>query len=322
MQISVITTINPPSDTVKKLVTIKNMKVVVVGDKKTPENWNHPKVEYLSYVDQSNQFRRLSELLPFNHYGRKNIGYILAINQNPEHIIDFDDDNVPTSKLSQGILPPICELETIMANEPINMYQFFTKRKVWPRGYPLSLLGKPQTFTIQKKIVKPYIQQLLANIDPDVDAIYRLFDSKKIIFKNRAPIAISPNSYSPINSQATIWYKDIFPLLYFPTSVAWRAADIWRGYIAQKIVWTLGGCLTYTPGLVYQKRNFHTFQQDFADELFCYQNTDKLLEVLGSCNPEGTITEKLVYIYELLAKNDLVFHSELPILEAWLKEIH
>ena len=35
----IITTINPPTDDVKKLSTLKDWKVVVVGDTKSPKNW-------------------------------------------------------------------------------------------------------------------------------------------------------------------------------------------------------------------------------------------------------------------------------------------
>ena len=41
-------------------------------------------------------------------------------------------------------------------------------------------------------------------------------------------------AYSPFNSQNTIWFKEIFPLLYLPVSCSMRATDIIRGLVARE----------------------------------------------------------------------------------------
>ena len=43
-------------------------------------------------------------------------------------------------------------------------------------------------------------------------------------------------SFSPFNSQNTIWFKAIFPLLYLPVTCNMRCTDIWRGLIALNIL--------------------------------------------------------------------------------------
>ena len=70
---------------------------MVVGDVRSmskevygiPDN---PRFVYLSVSDQLALFPKVSEMIPWNHYGRKNIGYIYAIKSGAKRIWDFDDD--------------------------------------------------------------------------------------------------------------------------------------------------------------------------------------------------------------------------------------
>ena len=50
-----------------------------------------------------------------------------------------------------------------------------------------------------------------------------------IKFKNNFFVSLE-KAYSPFNSQNTIWFKEIFPLLYLPVSCSMRATDIIRGF--------------------------------------------------------------------------------------------
>ncbi|WP_109313748.1 hypothetical protein [Ruegeria sp. AU67] len=69
--------------------------LVVVGDRKTPDNWSCDGAEYLSVERQLSLGFRLSDALPFDHYCRKMIGYLLAARNGAEMIVDTDDDNLP-----------------------------------------------------------------------------------------------------------------------------------------------------------------------------------------------------------------------------------
>ena len=46
-------------------------------------------------VDQLNSEFTIANLLPKNHYTRKNLGYLYAIKNGADAIIDTDDDNFP-----------------------------------------------------------------------------------------------------------------------------------------------------------------------------------------------------------------------------------
>ena len=61
-------------------------------------------VVFLSVRDQrsmATRFPKLFELIPWNHFGRKNIGYLFAIEQGAEVIWDFDDDNTLIADLTE-----------------------------------------------------------------------------------------------------------------------------------------------------------------------------------------------------------------------------
>ncbi|CAH3141878.1 unnamed protein product [Porites evermanni] len=93
----VVTTINSPTDDVKKLAAIDGWKVVVVGDTKTPADWSHPNCVFLSVERQKTLGYRIHDLLKYRSYPRKNIGYLYAIQHGAKIIYETDDDNSPTS---------------------------------------------------------------------------------------------------------------------------------------------------------------------------------------------------------------------------------
>jgi hypothetical protein len=117
---AVVTTIFEPSEAVIKQAHVKNWCMVVVGDKKGPgETYNidgssgftnhaddnhadgkqnpkdRPNFIFLTPKDQEELSHHLPivSLLPWNHFGRKNVGYLYAILHGAQVVWDFDDDN-------------------------------------------------------------------------------------------------------------------------------------------------------------------------------------------------------------------------------------
>jgi hypothetical protein len=90
----VVTTINYPTPAIQKLAKIDGWKVVVVGDKKTPKGWNYTNCVYLGVEKQKELGYKIYDLLPYGHYGRKNIGYIYAVQHGARVIYETDDDNM------------------------------------------------------------------------------------------------------------------------------------------------------------------------------------------------------------------------------------
>lgn len=93
----VITSINKPTKGVIAFSKMKDYKLIVIGDKKSPENWSCKGVDYFSSLSQKKLKYEIVKILPDNHYCRKMIGYLLAIENGAEYIVDTDDDNIPKS---------------------------------------------------------------------------------------------------------------------------------------------------------------------------------------------------------------------------------
>ena len=121
----------------------------------------------------------------------------------------------------------------------------------------------------------------MCDINPDVDAIYRLINEKiNIKFKNIFFVSLG-RAYSPFDSQNTIWIKEIFPVLYLPVSCSMRATDIIRGLVAMKILQNDNKKALFYGTTVFQKRNEHNLFKDFEDEIPIYLNSKKIIEVLN-----------------------------------------
>jgi len=319
----VITSIFSPTEAISKFAKLKEYQLIVVGDKKTPKEWQCDNVEYISVEKQEEIKFNLVKALPYNHYCRKMIGYLTAIKNGADFIIDTDDDNIPNKSWS---FPEFNQRYECISEDIgfVNIYQLYVKQKIWPRGLPLKFIERE--FFLEKKLIEQEcnvgIWQGLADEDPDVDAIYRLTSDKPCYFKEREPVVLGKGTITPFNSQNTMFRKELFPLLYLPTYVTFRFTDILRGLIAQPIMWLYGYQLGFTNATVIQKRNPHDYMEDFNSEIPMYQNSEKVIElVLQSISKSNSIETNLYNAYELLLKKGIVYKNELISLEAWIKDI-
>lgn len=278
MKAIVITTINGETPAIQKYKNIPGWELIVVGDKKTPDIKSSGNMTFLSVQDQEKLGYKILQQTPYNQYCRKNIGYLFAIKNGAEFIYETDDDNHP---YDDWCVPNNFTKTVTTDSDFLNICSLYTKENIWPRGYPLELIRTKENHTILECNNSPGVIQTLADKDPDVDAVYRLTtQNKDIQFEKGIDLIIHPGVYTPINSQSTFWKKEFFPLMYFPMFVGWRFADILRGYIAQKLLWSSGSCLGYSSPIVYQERNEHNYMVDFNQELILYNAVVPLVRVL------------------------------------------
>lgn len=319
----VITSIFDPTEAVIKFSNNTDYHLIVVGDQKTPADWFCKDVDYLSVLKQSNLKFNLIKLLPYNHYCRKMIGYLQAISEGAEIIIDTDDDNIPYSNWSFPEFTGV--LNSTNKNLGfINMYQYFTDTKIWPRGLPLQLINEKFNFNEITSFSECNvgIWQGLADEDPDVDAIYRLTDNKPCFFNQKDPIVLKPGTLSPFNSQNTAIIKELFPLLYLPSYVTFRFTDILRSYVAQPIMWLHGYELGFISATVIQKRNPHDYMKDFLSEIPMYQSANFICKIVESAiSKESSIEENILNSYIELQRNGIVPIEEIECLKAWLSDL-
>ena len=317
----IITSIFPPTDSVRKFAEVDDWQLVVVGDKKTPINWQYNGVIYLGPEDQENLDFEITKLLPWNHYCRKMVGYLYAIKQGAEIIFDTDDDNEP--KPSWPSMPESNNLETLSGESFVNVYEHFTREFVWPRGYPLQRVLSKSGVVSSKTETNVGVWQFLADEDPDVDAIYRLTNNKPIYFDDNEPVVLAEKTVCPFNSQNTAFKKGLFPLLYLPAFVTFRFTDILRGLVAQPVLWKNGYQLGFGPATVIQKRNPHDYMRDFESEIPVYLNAERVIDVSleAITKAPDNLPDQLAGIYSALESEGIVTDKEVALLGAWLQDI-
>ena len=330
---AVVTTIFEPSDSVRKVAQNRSWCLVIVGDMKTPsrENYltnlgpfNKESTVFLSTDDQSRIFPRLSETIPWNHFARKNIGYMYAIKLGAEVIWDFDDDNinlVPANLAeTTRIYRTVCGT---FSNHLFNPYPYFAVNETytWPRGFPLEHIRDKTTFPqlCTSSEVQPIgVIQSLANIQPDVDAIYRFTRDTPFNFgatpTSHLPVMVPKNAYTPFNGQATLWMKNAFRYMALPASVTGRVSDIWRSYVAEYFFYKMGLQVLFVPPYVDQYRNVHDYLTDFKDELDLYQKSNALLKWFSSAELNA---KNLVELYKEMYERDYLYDGDVDFITAW-----
>ena len=316
----VITSIFEPSKAVKEFAKLKGWHVVVVGDKKTPKGWSHRNVTYLSPEDQEKLGYEILAHLPWNHYCRKMVGYLYAMSQGAEIIYDTDDDNIPLSDWEEPKFEG--SFETLSGVPFVNIYKFFTDRKIWPRGLPLREILAEKKIERSEEKHSIRIWQFLADGDPDVDAIYRLTDNGHITFDKKPPLVLKPGSLSPVNSQNTFFHKEAFHLLYLPAFVTFRFTDILRGLVAQPILWAKGKTVGFGRATVFQDRNEHDYFKDFESEMPVYLYAEKIAYLSKDTSDANmSIEENLERIYLELLELSIVKKEEIDLLSAWNRDV-
>jgi hypothetical protein len=329
----VVTTIQAPTTAVLELAqqcASTNSRLIVVGDRKSPANFELPGCEFYSLRRQHETGFRTASAAPENNYCRKNLGYLLAIATACEVIRETDDDNrpgygfftVPDRRVSAPY---------ITSGEWVNIYAYFSSQAnemepLWPRGFPLTKVRTPAPpyESLVSRDVECPIQQGLVAGEPDVDAISRLiFGPRTLAFSGRS-IALGEGSWCPFNSQNTTWWRDAFPLLYLPAYCTFRTTDILRGFVAQRIAWAQGWSLLFHESPVYQDRNQHDLLSDFEQEIPVYLGSSRIAEELERVDiPSGVsgIPDALRLCYEGLLRAGIVVAGELTTLEAWLADL-
>jgi hypothetical protein len=332
--ICVITTIQQPTAAVRALqsrlaeddVHFGDDYIIVVGDKKGPAHFALPHTRFLSLDDQLRSNFKLAPLLPTGHYTRKNLGYLEAFARNSAAIYETDDDNAPANNWFLKTNP--VNARAVCTDRWFNVYRCFTKEITWPRGFPLAHAHQAAPYSLETtQSVDSPIQQLLCNIAPDMDAVWRLaIANEPFTFHPLAQdsIYLPPGTWSPFNSQATWWFREAFPLMYLPSTCTFRMTDIWRSFIAQRCLWELNMGVTFHPPEVIQERNPHDLMKDFEDEIPGYLLNDRIAQILTALalKPgKQSIIDNLIHCYEALINAHILKSDELPLLRAWVDDI-
>lgn len=327
-QALIITTISSPNKILKNYAlecNTRGYQFIVIGDEASPADFQIDGCDYYSIKDQLLLDFRLAKLCPQKHYARKNLGYLIAMSKGVDIILETDDDNIPYDSFwsPRSMRQYVPKLDK---KGWVNIYRYFSDNIIWPRGLPLSYINNslPDFDLLGQIDIDCPIQQGLANDNPDVDAIYRLILPLPQSFKTNRSLALTDGCWCPFNSQNTLWFAVVFPLLYLPSYCSFRMTDIWRSFIAQRIIHENGwGLLFYEP-TVRQERNEHDLHRDFCDEVPGYKHNNEIQEQLASLSLKPGIeyiSQNLRICYEKLVSISLLPEKELELVDAWIYDL-
>ena len=196
----VVTTIFYPTVAIHKFLNLStHWNLIVVADKKTPKDWttrltiDTSRLLFLSLEQQTKLNFRILRYLPYGSYARKNLGYLIAIKCGAKIIFESDDDNLLDNN-DIYLLPKIVQPKHLpwiafhrQRSSLINIYGSFGHPHIWSRGFPIDQLrnvtedGWHSVRKNHDQHTYAYIQQYLADLDPDVDAIVSLVISQHLI---------------------------------------------------------------------------------------------------------------------------------------------
>lgn len=370
-QWAVVTTIFEPTDAIRKVGLLDGWCLVIIADEKTRDEpylsnvIESGRVIYLSVAQQRAMansptlypaVREFVVAMPWNHFARKNIGYLFAIGQGARLVFDFDDDNelkapTPLPCAGQGkctslsvnlpsayLLPQneICDIQNANDANVFNPYPTMGASVIpaWPRGFPLERIKSrcagsdaraPAQSTQTISLMRVGTIQLLADNDPDVDAIFRLTQRLPVTFRSsieqRSSLVLPSGTYAPTNAQATIHTYDALWSTLLPVTVHGRVADIWRGYVAQRVFHDLGLSVVFAAPRINQTRNAHNYLADMSAEQDLYLKSGALLRTLASerwKDSSTTLPSRLEQLAVALYEREFIAYEDVRCMQKWI----
>ncbi|MFA4909458.1 MAG: hypothetical protein WC649_00200 [Desulfobacteria bacterium] len=298
---------------------------IIVGDLKTPHDANRQICKEVDgiYLDPETQMKlgfTHAAAIPWNCYGRKNIGYLFALKEGARLLFLTDDDNVPVKDWTDHIRFGVQQATVVSSNNGwYNCYcgaDAGDAGNINPRGYPTWLITEKNEYRKRQEEADIGVIAGLHLGSPDVDAVTRLVKDPYVSAYQEKEVTTDIGTMCPYDSQNTIIMRELMPanmLWSYPNSGWTRYDDIFAGYVGQVIAWKYGYRVRFGRPFVVQERNPHDILKDLIQEMNGMKVQRKFFEVLRNVNLNGkSPAEDLhILIYELLNK--------IPELPRWLK---
>lgn len=349
-----ITTINKPIVIESYIKNVKrfehkNVQIIVVGDNKTPSGvreycQNLTKkygiiIQYFDINFQKDYLKRFPELdkyLPYDSFSRRNVGDLFSYENGFDLIVRVDDDNYPTDEDFISLHSTVGSNHFKKIINSSNGWYNVCEELIdadsipfYPRGYPYSKRWSTGEISISTKKVKVVLNAGLWLGDPDVDAITRLSKPINAIKYKRTygdTFALDKGTWCPINTQNTVYTRDIIPASFVPPNVG-RYDDIWSGYFLRKITDHFDHYVTYGSPLLFQKRNVHNLWVDLENEINGNIYTDHLIDTMNSFQLSETSYTNCYYelaskLDANLSENRAVFDPVIKGMKIWYESIN
>ena len=141
----VVTSINAPNRAMAALASGAadvGFDFIVVGDTRSPADFRIDGCRFLDLAAQAATGFKSAAAGVTDHYARKNIGYLLAMQRDAPYIVETDDDTVAYDEFwfdrerSHAV-------SRVGDQGWVNVYRYFSSASIWPRGLPLDQVRVP-----------------------------------------------------------------------------------------------------------------------------------------------------------------------------------
>lgn len=310
---------------------------LIIGDRRTPADENRKvadvlqnlgfEAEYLSIDAQralAERFPEIMKFIPENSDNRRNVGYLLAVDQGCDAVISIDDDNYPTDRdylAAHSVVGKTLTLDAVHSDtgwfNPCSMLKMEPDIPIFSRGYPVSMRAADSSLTYRNETGRVLLNMGLWLGHPDVDAATNLTVRVQSVGLARRQLVLGRGTYAPINTQNTAFHRSLLPSYYYVLMRSGgrslfqldRYGDIWSGMFVKKCMDTMGDRAAIGEPLVYHRRNPHDLLRDLRQEVLGMVYTDELARVL----PEWDVAGKDYFeVYAALAQRLEKFSENLP----------
>lgn len=235
MNAIVTTTINSPTEGIRRFAEMPEWTLYVVADRQTPDaEFASLPCIYLDCDEQGRRWPALSELIGWGKAERRVLGFLAAIADGASVIASVDDDIVPRDGWgSDLIVGSEVDVDVWESDSGVvDPYAVCDAGGAWHRGYPIDLLPQRNCRCIGKQRVVADFQVELSDGQLDVDAFFRLQSgaNEPVRFGPFAPFAASQPA--PFSTQCTFFTAAAARSYMMPLGVG-RVHDIWASWAAQ-----------------------------------------------------------------------------------------
>jgi hypothetical protein len=291
------------------------LRFIVIPDRKTPGSLYQTCKDLSSLgfdvvcptLSHQESFLRkignLAFLIPYDSDNRRNIGFLMALQDGYDVLISIDDDNYcEQGENIFGTYVVTCQdsvkLTAVHSStgwfNVCDLLEIEPGYQVYPRGFPYRKRHQEAKLEFTEETGRVRLNAGLWRGDPDLDAITWLAAPVRAKSFKGQPLLLSQDTWSPINTQNTSLHPDLLVAFYFirmgfPIGgmTIDRYGDIFSGYFCQACVRHLGDRIRVGNPIAVHKRNSHHYLRDLTQELGCVWVLEDLTEWLREVRLQG-----------------------------------
>ena len=128
----VVTSIDKPNPMLQSLAQgcqQRGYQFIVIGDEASPPRFDLDGCRFYGLKEQRELGFKFADLCPTKHYARKNIGYLLAMQQGAPMILETDDDTVAYDEFWQT-REQSRTVRWIADHGWVNIYRYFSSTNI------------------------------------------------------------------------------------------------------------------------------------------------------------------------------------------------